>query len=167
MTQTIGFIGSGQIGSALARLAVAAGFNVVLSNSRGPDTLAKLLAELGPRARATTPAEAAKAGDLVVATVPLQAYRNLPVEPLRGKSVSDTISYYPVRDGQIPDIDAGKLTTSELIQQHLKGAKVVKALHNQDSPHLFKNARPHGDPTRAENGGMPWTCATCPKARTR
>jgi predicted dinucleotide-binding enzyme len=148
MTQTIGFIGTGMIGSALARLAVAAGLNVVLSNSRGPGALAELLAELGPRARAATSAEAAKHGDLVVAAVPLNAYRSLPVEPLRGKVVIDTMNYYPQRDGQIPDIDAAKLTTSELIQQYLEGAKVVKALHNLDFHHLFTNARPHGDPTR-------------------
>lgn len=148
MTQTIGLIGTGMIGSALARLAVAAGFNVVLSNSRGPEALAELLAELGPRARAAAPAEAAKEGDLVVAAVPMSAYRSLPVEPLRGKVVIDTMNYYPQRDGQIPDVDAAKLTTSELIQQHLEGARVVKALHNLDFHHLFTNARPHGDAAR-------------------
>lgn len=148
MTQTIGFIGSGMIGSALARLAVAAGYNVVLSNSRGPDTLAELIEELGPHARAASIVEAAEAGDLVVATVPMSAYRSLPVDALKGKIVIDTMNYYPSRDGQMPDIDAAKLTTSELIQQHLKGAKVVKALHNLDFHHLFTNARPHGDANR-------------------
>jgi predicted dinucleotide-binding enzyme len=148
MTQTIGFIGTGMIGSALARLAVAAGYNVVLSNSRGPDTLAELVKELGPRARAASIVEAAEAGDLVVATVPMSAYQNLPIEPLKGKVVIDTMNYYPHRDGQIPDIDAAKLTTSELIQKHLKGAKVVKALHNLDFHHLFTNARPRGDANR-------------------
>ena len=74
---TIGLIGSGNIGSAIARLAVAAGYDVVLSNSRGPETLADLVAELGPKARAATAAEAAEAGDLVVVTVPLKAYREV------------------------------------------------------------------------------------------
>ncbi len=148
MMQTIGFIGSGMIGGSLARLAVAAGFNVVLSNSRGPDTLAELVAELGDRARAATPGEAAEAGDLVVAAVPLKAYRSLPVNSLRGKVVIDTMNYYPSRDGHMPDIDAAKLTTSELVQQHLQGAKVVKALHNLDFHHLFTNARPRGDANR-------------------
>jgi predicted dinucleotide-binding enzyme len=148
MTQTIGFIGTGMIGSALARLAIAAGFNVVLSNSRGPDTLAELIAELGSGARAATPAVAAEAGDLVVATVPLKAYPSLPVDSLRGKVVIDTMNYYPSRDGHMPDIDAAKLTTSELVQQQLQGAKVVKALHNLDFHHLFTNARPRGDANR-------------------
>ena len=72
---TWGLIGSGNIGSTVARLAVAAGHDVVLSNSRGPETLADLVAELGPHARAATPAEAARAGDVVVVTIPLKATR--------------------------------------------------------------------------------------------
>jgi lactate dehydrogenase-like 2-hydroxyacid dehydrogenase len=85
MTRTVGFIESGAIGSALARLAAAAGLDVVLSNSCGPDTLAKLVAELGDHARAARPAEAARAGDLVVATVPFNPHRQLPAEALVGK----------------------------------------------------------------------------------
>ncbi len=148
MTQTIGIIGSGLIGTGIARLAVTAGFNVVLSNSRGPETLGELIAELGPHTRAATTIEAVKTGDLIVAAVPLLAYDKLPVAALKGKIVIDTMNYYPMREGQMPDIDAGTLTTSELVQQHLKSAKVVKALHNQDSVHLFKNARPPGDAHR-------------------
>jgi predicted dinucleotide-binding enzyme len=142
MAQTIGFIGTGMIGSALARLAVAAGLDVVLSNSRGPETLADLVAELGDHARAATPEEAARVGDLVAVATPLKAYNKLPVEALKGKTVIDTMNYYPKREGQMPILDAAKLTSSELVQQHLKGAKVVKGLHNQDAPHLFINARP-------------------------
>src|SRR5216683_2410869 len=93
MNQTLGLIGSGNIGSALARFAVAAGVNVVLSNSRGPETLAELVAELGEQARAATPTEAARAGDLVVATIPLAAYKQLPVAALAGETVIDTIVY--------------------------------------------------------------------------
>jgi hypothetical protein len=91
---------------------------------------------------------AAEAGDLVVATVPLKAYRSLPVDSLRGKVVIDTMNYYPSRDCQMPDIDAAKLTTSELVQQQLQGAKVVKALHNLDFHHLLTNACPRGDANR-------------------
>src|SRR5215203_103410 len=76
---TIGLIGSGNIGSTVARLAVDAGHDVVLSNSRGPETLTDLVAELGPRAGAATAAEAAAAGEIVVVTVPLKAYRDVPV----------------------------------------------------------------------------------------
>lgn len=77
---TIGLIGAGAIGGTVARLAVAAGHDVVLSNSRGPKTLTELIAELGPRARAATPAEPAEAGDLVVVTIPFEAYRSVPIE---------------------------------------------------------------------------------------
>src|SRR5436309_9838429 len=96
---TVGFIGSGRIGGTVARLAIAAGHDVVLSNSRGPETLGDLVDELGPQATAATPDEAGDAGDLVVVTVPLKAYRNVPVEPLRAKVVIDTNNYYPDRDG--------------------------------------------------------------------
>jgi len=92
---TLGLIGAGHIGSQLARLAVKNGYDVVVSNSRGPETLAGLIAELGPRARAATVAEAAKAGDMVVVSVPLKNYRSVPVEPLAGKVVIDTNNYYP------------------------------------------------------------------------
>jgi 8-hydroxy-5-deazaflavin:NADPH oxidoreductase len=143
MTQTIGVIGTGSIGSTLARLAAACGLDVVVSNSRGPDTLAELVAQLGDHARAATPEEAARAGDIVVVATPFKAYDTLPVDALRGKIVIDTMNYYPSRDGHMPMLDAAQLTSSELVQQHLKGAKLVKALHNQDAPHLFINARPH------------------------
>lgn len=101
---TLGLIGSGNIGGTLARLAVAAGLDVVVSNSRGPETLAELVAELGPRARAATAVEAAAAGDIVVVTVPLKNYRQVPVQPLAGKVVIDTNNYYPDRDGTFPEL---------------------------------------------------------------
>lgn len=87
---TIGLIGAGHIGSQLARLAIRSGHAVVISNSRGPETLAALVKELGPTARAATPAEASAAGDVVVVTIPLKNYRDVPVAPLAGKIVIDT-----------------------------------------------------------------------------
>ncbi len=139
---TIGLIGSGHIGSTVAKLAVAAGYDVVLSNSRGPETLADLVRELGPRARAATPTEAAAAGDLVVVTVPLRAYRSVPVEPLAGKVVIDTNNYYPERDGRLAELDSGAATVSGLLQQHLAAAKVVKAFNNIYFKHLETLTRP-------------------------
>jgi predicted dinucleotide-binding enzyme len=145
--KTIGLIGAGHIGSQLARLAVANGYDVVLSNSRGPDTLADLVAELGPRARAATPEEAARAGDLVVVTVPLRAYRSVPVAPLAGKIVVDTNNYYPQRDGHIPELDNESTTTSELLQAHLPSSKVVKAFN-----HIYaKELTTHGQPAGSNN----------------
>ncbi len=119
---TVGFIGSGMIGGTVARLSVAAGYDVVLSNSRGPETLKDLVAELGPRARAATAGQAAAAGDLVVVSVPLHACPHLPAGELAGRTVLDTGNYYPQRDNQIPELDSGKLTSSEWLQHQLPGA---------------------------------------------
>jgi predicted dinucleotide-binding enzyme len=146
---TIGLIGSGHIGSTLARLAVAAGHDVVLSNSRGPETLVDLVDELGDHARAGTPAEAAAAGDIVVVTIPLRSYREVPVEPLRGKVVVDTNNYYPQRDGNIAELDDESTTVSELLQAHLPESAVVKAFNNINFAMLRDLARPAGDPERS------------------
>jgi predicted dinucleotide-binding enzyme len=146
---TVGFIGSGNIGGTVARLAIAAGYDVVLSNSRGPGTLKELVEELGPHARAATPAEAGAAGDLVVVSIPLGAYRAVPVEPLAGKVVIDTNNYYPQRDGQVPELDDDSTTGSELLQRHLLTAKVVKVFNNIFFKHLASLARPAGAPDRS------------------
>src|SRR5437763_8423894 len=146
---TIGLIGSGHIGGTVARLAVDAGHDVVLSNSRGPETLTDLVDQLEPRARAATAAEAAAAGDIVVVTVPLKAYREVPVEPLRGKVVIDTNNYYPERDGHIAELDDQSTTTSELLQAHLPESRVVKAFNNIYFLQLGSLARPAGDPGRS------------------
>ena len=146
--KTIGLIGAGNIGSQLARLAVANGYNVVISNSRGPQTLSTLVAELGPKARAATAVEAAKAGDLVVVTVPLKNYRAVPVEPLMGKIVIDTNNYYPQRDGHIPELDNESTTTSELLQAHLPDSKVVKAFNHIYAAELTTHGQPAGTKNR-------------------
>ena len=145
---TIGLIGAGHIGAQVARLAIAAGHNVVLSNSRGPDTLSALVKELGPKARAATPAVAAQAGDIVVVTVPLKNYRSVPVEPLAGKIVIDTNNYYPERDRQIPELDNESTTTAELLQAHLRKSKVVKAFNHIYAAQLTTDGRPAGTPNR-------------------
>lgn len=141
MINTIGIIGSGGIGGVVAKLAVAAGFNVIVSNSRGPQTLQQQVAELGPKARAATTEQAASDSDLVVAATPLGAFDKLPVDALAGKIVIDMMNYYPVREGQIAVLDMDQMTSSEMVQRHLSGSKVIKALHNQDAPHLLINAR--------------------------
>jgi 8-hydroxy-5-deazaflavin:NADPH oxidoreductase len=139
---TVGFIGSGMIGGTVARLSVAAGYQVVLSNSRGPETLKDLVAELGPLASAATSEEAAAAGDLVVVSVPLHACPHLPAGALAGRTVLDTGNYYPQRDNQIPELDSGALTSSAWLQRQLPGAEVVKVFNNIFFKHLRSLARP-------------------------
>ena len=146
--KTIGLIGAGHIGSQLARLAVANGYDVVISNSRGPETLAPLVSELGPKARAATPAEAAAAGDIVVVTIPLKNYRTVPVAPLAGKIVIDTNNYYPQRDGNFPELDSESTTTSDLLQAHLPTSKVVKAFNHIYASQLTTDGQPPGAKNR-------------------
>jgi len=145
---TLGLIGAGNIGSQVARLAVAHGYDVVISNSRGPASLADLVKELGPRARAVTPLDAAKAGDIVVVTIPLKSYKTVPVEPLAGKIVIDTNNYYPQRDGHIRELDDESTTTAELLQTHLPKSKVVKAFNHIYARELTTHGQPAGTPNR-------------------
>jgi 8-hydroxy-5-deazaflavin:NADPH oxidoreductase len=146
---TVGFIGSGQIGSAVARLAIEAGHQVVLSNSRGPETLAELVGELGPRASAATSGDAAAAGDIVVVTVPVAAFPDLPAAQLAGKTIIDTCNYGPERDGNIPELDSKSLTSSELLLRYIPDAMVVKAFNNAYFKHLLSLARPAGAADRS------------------
>jgi predicted dinucleotide-binding enzyme len=139
---TLGLIGSGHIGGTVAKLAIDAGHDVVLSNSRGPRTLGELVAELGPRARAGTGEDAASAGDLVLVSLPLRAYPSVPALALAGKTVLDSGNYYPERDGHIAELDDGTLTGSEYLARQLPGADVVKVFNNIFFKHLLNLARP-------------------------
>jgi len=145
---TLGIIGAGHIGSNVARAAISAGYDVVIANSRGPETLAELVAELGPKARAATAAEAGAAGDVVVVTVPLRAIEDVPVEPLAGKIVLDTNNYYFERDGHIDALDRGETTTSEIVQRHLPTSKVAKAFNHIVAAQITTDGSPAGTPNR-------------------
>lgn len=146
---TVGFIGSGHIGGTIARLATEAGHQVVLSNSRGPETLAETVAELGPRASAATSGQAAATSDIVVVSVPVKAFPDLPAARLAGKTVIDTCNYGPERDGHIPELDSTPLTSSELLQRYIPDALVVKAFNNIFYKHLLSLARPAGAADRS------------------
>jgi len=141
---TIGIIGAGNIGSQVARVAIGVGYDVVISNSRGPETLADLVAELGPKAKAATAEEAAAAGDFVVVTVPLKNYQEVPVEPLAGKVVIDTNNYYFERDGRIPALDRGLDTTSGMLQRHLVESFVAKGFNHIFAADITTDALPVG-----------------------
>jgi len=146
--KTIGIIGAGNIGSQVARLFIKSGYDVVIANSRGPETLADLIKELGPKAKAATVNEAAAAGDLVLVSIPLKDYKVVPAAQVEGKIVIDTHNYYPERDGQIPELDNETTTTAELLQAHLPKSKVVKAFNHIYASQLTTDGKPAGTPNR-------------------
>ncbi|MEP6477896.1 MAG: NAD(P)-binding domain-containing protein [Rhodoglobus sp.] len=145
---TIGFIGAGHIGSQVARKAIENGYDVVLSNSRGPETLSDLIAELGPKARAATTAEAAEAADIAVVTIPFGKFADVPVAPLAGKIVIDTNNYYHERDGHVPALDTGTDTSTGLLQKHLPQSQVVKGFNHIGSEAITTDGTPAGTPNR-------------------
>ncbi|WP_341935531.1 NAD(P)-binding domain-containing protein [Microbacterium sp. LWO14-1.2] len=145
---TLGIIGAGHIGSQVARAAVAHGYDVVIANSRGPETLASLIAELGDRARAATAAEAAAAADIAVVTIPLGRIDELPVDELAGKIVLDTNNYYFERDGRIEALDKGETTTSELLQRQLPTSRIAKAFNHIMARDITTDGAPAGSENR-------------------
>jgi 8-hydroxy-5-deazaflavin:NADPH oxidoreductase len=136
----IGIIGSGRIGATVAKLLTRAGHEVAIANSRGPHTLAATAEQTG--ARPVTVEEAAAWGDVVVVAIPLHAIGSLPSGAFAGKVVIDANNYYPGRDGAIERIDAGETTSSELLAEHLAGARVVKAFNTMYFETLGQEGRP-------------------------
>ena len=120
------------------------GYQVVISNSRGPETLADLVGRLGPNATAGTPEEAAEAGEWAIVTVPLKALDTIPVEPLAGKIVLDTNNYYWERDGRIAELDDKQTTTSQMLQAHLPTSKVAKAFNHIGAAEILTDGTPAG-----------------------
>jgi 8-hydroxy-5-deazaflavin:NADPH oxidoreductase len=145
---TIGIIGSGHVGSNLAQAAIAHGYEVLLSNSQGPETLSDLVKDLGPHARAATPAEAAAAGDFAIVAIPITTIDQVPVEPLAGKVVIATVNYFPQRDGHFPEIDNGMTTVPGLLQAHLPTSRVVRAFSMINAAEMSGDGHPEGDPKR-------------------
>ena len=145
---TIGIIGSGHVGSNLARAAIAHGYDVVLSNSQGPGSLAGLVGQLGPRATAATPVQAAAAGDFAIVAIPLTAIDQVPAGPLAGKVVIATINYFPQRDDHIREIDDGTTTVPGLLQAHLPASRVVRAFSMINAAEMSGDGYPPGDPKR-------------------
>jgi 8-hydroxy-5-deazaflavin:NADPH oxidoreductase len=145
---TIGIIGSGHVGSNLAKAALAHGYSVVVSNSQGPDSLAGLVADLGPGATAATPEQASRAADFAIAAIPVTTIDQVPIEPLAGKVVLATINYFPQRDGHIADIDEGRVSVPGLLQRHLPASKVVRAFSMLNAADMSGDGHPPGDPKR-------------------
>ena len=145
---TLGIIGAGKIGTNVATAAINAGYTVIVSNSRGPESLTDLVSELGPGASAATVEEAATRSDMVLVAIPLSQRETVPVGPLRGKLVIDANNYYPQRDGRIEALDTNASTTSELLQAHLLESHVVKAFNNIYAREIPTGGMPAGTENR-------------------
>jgi 8-hydroxy-5-deazaflavin:NADPH oxidoreductase len=137
----IGILGSGMIGATAARLFAQQGHAVAISNRRGPASLAGLVAEIGPHARAATVDEAAAFGEAVLLAIPFGEYQTIPAAPLAGKIAIDAMNYYPQRDGSI---DFAGRSSSELVASHLADARVVKAFNTM----YFKLLGEEGSPAK-------------------
>lgn len=138
----VGIIGSGKIGGTVAQLLVSAGHEVAIANSRGPESLADLIADLGGRVIAATVEDAAGYGHMALVAIPLHAYRQLPRDAFAGKIVIDANNYYPGRDGQISELDDGSTTSSELLAAHLVRSRIVKAFNTMYYKTLGTDGKP-------------------------
>ena len=132
----IGIIGAGNIGANAAKLFIKAGHEIAIANSRGAETLADLVAELGENARAVSIEESAKFGEIVFVSIPFGKYKTLPANLFRDKIVIDSNNYYPDRDGNYAELDENKTTSSEMLAEHLRGARIVKGFNTIWFEHL-------------------------------
>jgi len=142
----IGIIGAGFVGRAIAKLAIQAGHQVMLSNSRDPRTLFSLKPMIG--CETGTAAEAARFGQVVVIAVPLTALEQLPAAELQGKTVLDAVNYYPERDGEIEELLTGRISTSERLARLLPNSRITKAFNAIRMTDLETQGVPAGDAHR-------------------
>lgn len=135
----IGIIGAGRIGAVAARLFIGAGFEVTISNSRGPMSLHPLIKELGGSLRAATVADAARLCEVVLLAIPWHVKEALP-EPglVRDKIVIDAMNPYNPEGGFF---DLGNSTASEEVFKRLPGARLVKAFNTIYYEHLASRGR--------------------------
>jgi predicted dinucleotide-binding enzyme len=152
----IGIVGTGQIGGTLARLLTGVGHDVVVANSRGPNSLTDLVTELGDRATAGTIEQAARAGQVVVLAIPFGRYTELPAEPFAGRIVVDANNYDIYRDERDPRLDRGETTSGQLLAAHLPDATIVKAFNTIWYARLLNEGRPDRPP--AERLAIPIAC---------
>lgn len=145
--KTIGILGAGRVGTALARLALAAGYEVRVATAQPPAEISLLLEIMAPGARPDTAEALVAASDIVILALPLSKYRNLRPELLTGKIVIDVMNYWAPTDGNIPEFE-GEAASSEVVQTHLAGARLVRSFNHMGYHEIEAAARPKSDPER-------------------
>lgn len=137
----IGIIGAGRMAQTVGTLATKAGHQVMMSNSRGPETIRHISQQIG--CEVGTVDDVAAFGEMIVAAIHLQMSSAIPVPPLAGKIVLNPQNYFP-HFGLVPELDSGELTTAEVLARHVPGSKVVKVLNSILVEDMVPDARPTG-----------------------
>jgi 8-hydroxy-5-deazaflavin:NADPH oxidoreductase len=145
---SIGIIGAGRLGTAVARQSLKAGYDVAISNSRGPQSLELMLGILLPGATALTVRKTVQKSDIVVLAMPLNKYSALDFKLFTGKIVIDAMNYWPPTEGEIPEFMNGEVTSSEYLQQHFRGARIVKTLNHVAYNEIEEHSLPPVHPGR-------------------
>jgi 8-hydroxy-5-deazaflavin:NADPH oxidoreductase len=144
---TIGILGAGRVGTAVARQALKAGYQVKIATAKPVEDIALLVEIITPGAMAVDAAEAA-ASDLVVLAIPLHKYRTLNRDWLAGQVVIDAMNYWSPVDGIFDDFESDSRTTSEIVGEFLAGSKVVKSLNHIGYHELEEDGKTAGSPAR-------------------
>ena len=145
--KVIGILGAGRVGTAIARRALAAGYEVRIASSRPPAEIALVLQFVAPGAEAATADEVVAASDIIVLALPLSKYRSLDPKALAGKIVVDAMNYWAPTDGILPEFE-GAPSSSEVVADYLAGARLLRSFNHMGYHEIDGEARPAGDSDR-------------------
>ena len=145
--KAIGILGAGRVGTAIARRAVAAGYQTRVASSRSAADIALVLQFVAPGAIAADVAEVIANSDIIILALPLSKYRSLDPAALAGKVVVDAMNYWAPTDGTLPEFD-GAPGSSEVLARYLAGARLVRSFNHMGYHEIDGAARAKGDPAR-------------------